>query len=63
MEQVTAREKAKEEAYQQYLKGLTTVPSHNKHTHNKHFSHNKHTLSAHCPLLVPTHFWQKLCFV
>ena len=24
-----------------YLKN--TLPSHNKHTHNKHFSHNKHT--------------------
>ena len=22
---------------------LYTVPTHNKHTHNKHFSHNKHT--------------------
>ena len=26
--------------------GTFTVPSHNKHTHNKHFSHNKHTLFA-----------------
>ena len=25
---------------------MITVPSHNKHTHNKHFSHNKHTLFA-----------------
>ena len=25
---------------------IYTVPSHNKHTHNKHFSHNKHTLFA-----------------